>query len=163
MEAPEPGDAVGEDVPDIERVVHEDDGERHLERAGEGSPLEEPPPLRGHEPRERADRRPLGERDGRRAERDYREVARQALPLRLDRTPERLAPLEPEEDGEGAGHHGAGEPERQRAAGHDARGEAVPRYISAMMRGSPSTTYRSRREIGKTASRTSPALRPIRA
>src|SRR5207248_1273385 len=37
VEAPEPGDAMGEHVPDVERVVHEHEGERHLER-GEAVP-----------------------------------------------------------------------------------------------------------------------------
>src|SRR5262249_20047818 len=103
-------------------------------------PLEEPPALRGDELAEATDRRPLGEGDGRHAEREHGEVARQAPLLRLDRPPEGAAPLEPQEEGEGARHHGAAQPEWEGTAGHDADGEAVPRYIDAIRRGSPSIT-----------------------
>src|SRR5437762_2408203 len=95
VEAPEERDAMGEDVPDEERVVEERDRERRLEPGREADRVHEAPSSSVDESREPARERAFRRLDRGRAEHGHAEVPDVATELRLGGPAERTAVLEP--------------------------------------------------------------------
>jgi len=103
MEAPEPADAMREHVPEVERVVHEDHGERRFEPGRQRKLLQDAPAAALDDRRQGRDAGPLGQLHGDGGERGDAEIARIVAAPALDRAPQRIAPLQRDER-RGTGH-----------------------------------------------------------
>src|SRR5919201_3929533 len=119
---------MDQDVPDVQRVIEQDNREQYVERSRQSRRMEQSEPAPLHDTRERLNQRALQQIDRCGSQAGEYQISRKAAKLRLVLLPERPPALERREHHECSADYQWGEPAD---VAHDGSARAGPRSDAA--------------------------------